>query len=147
MWQVKTTREDETMAKLTSARRFQTEYHPRTDGAEKPSGISRGVWRREAAFGKKTRRPMSEEFLDDLEDNPDPARAWNRIKSFSGSPHSSAFCEPLLHNGRTFLTNTVKANGFVQQYAAVNRLSFDKTERSQTRHLKKALQLPTTLLP
>ncbi len=31
----------------------------------------------------------------------------------------------------------------VQQYAAVNRLSFDKTERTQAPHLKKALQLPT----
>ncbi len=42
-----------------------------------------------------------------------------------------------------FLTNTGKVNAFVQQYAAVNRLSFDKTERAQARHLKKALQLPT----
>ncbi len=93
------------------------------------------------------RRPMLEEFLDHLEDNPDLARAWNLTKSFSGSTHSTAFCDPLLHNGRAFLTNTGKANGFVQQYAAVNRLSFDKTERSQARHLKKALQLLTTLLP
>ncbi len=58
-------------------------------------------------------------------------------------PHSTAFCEPLIHNGRTFLTNTWRANAFVQQYAAVNRFSFDKSERTQTRHLKKALQLPT----
>ncbi len=78
-----------------------------------------------------------------LEGNPGPARAWNLIKSLSGSPHSTAFCEPLIHNGRTFLTYTGKANAFVQQYAAVNRFSFDKTERAQTRHLKKALQLPT----
>ncbi len=61
----------------------------------------------------------------------------------SGSPHSTAFCELLIHSGRTFLTNTGKANAFVQKYAAVNRLSFDKTERTQARHLKKALQLPT----
>ncbi len=36
--------------------------------------------------------------------NPDPARAWKLIKSLSGSPQSSASCEPLIHNGRTFLT-------------------------------------------
>ncbi len=43
-----------------------------------------------------------------------------------GRPHSTSFCEPLIHNGRTFLTNTGKAYAFVQQYAAVNRLSFEK---------------------
>ncbi len=94
-------------------------------------------------LSEEARRGKWEEFLADLEGNPDPARAWNLIKSLSGSPHSSAFSEPLIHNGRTFLTNTGKANAFVQQYAAVNRLSFDKTERTQACHLKKALQLPT----
>ncbi len=88
-------------------------------------------------------RTKLEEFLADPEGNPDPARAGNLIKSLSGSSHPTAFCEPLIQNGRTFLTNTGNANAFVQQYAAVNRLSFDKTERTQARHLKKALQLPT----
>ncbi len=83
-----------------------------------------------------------DEFLADREGNHDPARAWNLIKSLLGSSHSTAFCQPLIHNGRTFLTNTGKANAFVQQYAAVNRLSFDKTKRTHARHLKKALQLP-----
>ncbi len=94
-------------------------------------------------LSEEARRAKWEEFLADLEGNPDLARAWNLIKSLSGSPHSTAFCEPLIHNGRTFLTNTGKFNAFVQQYAAVNRLSFDKKERAQARHLKKALQLPT----
>ncbi len=68
---------------------------------------------------------------------------WNLIKSLSGS---IAFCEPLIRNGRTFLTNTVKVNAFVQQYAYVSLLSFiDKTVRTQARHLKKALQLPTAV--
>ncbi len=70
-------------------------------------------WLSEEAF-----RAKWEEFLADLEGNPDPARAWDLIKSLSGSPDSTAFCEPLIHNGRTFLTNTGKANAFVQQYAA-----------------------------
>ncbi len=94
-------------------------------------------------LSEEARSAKWEEFLADLEGNPDPARAWNLIKSLSGSPHSTTFCEPLIHNGRTFLTNTGKANAFVQQYAAVSRLSFDKTERTEARHLKKALQLPT----
>ncbi len=79
----------------------------------------------------------------DLEGNPDPARAWNLIKSLPCSPHSTAFCEPLIHNGRTFLTNTGKANAVLQYYVTVNWLSFDKTERTQAHHLQKALQLPT----
>ncbi len=85
-----------------------------------------------------------EEFLADLKGNPEPARAWNFIKSLSGSPHSTAFCEPLIYNGRTFLTNTGKANVFVQQYADVNCLLLDKTECSQAHQLNKALQLQTT---
>ncbi len=94
-------------------------------------------------LSEESHRTKWEEFLADLEGNPDPARAWNLIKSLSGSPHYTAFCEPLIHNARTFLTNTRKANAFVLQYAAVNRLSFEKTERTQARYLKKALQLPT----
>ncbi len=83
-----------------------------------------------------------EEFLVDLEDNPDLGRALSQIKSAAGSPHSSAFCEPPIYTGRTFLKSTGKSNAFVQQYAGVNGLLFDKTERFQARHLKKALQLP-----
>ncbi len=79
----------------------------------------------------EARRTKWEEFLADLEGNPNPARAWNLIKSLSAFPYSTAFSKPLIHSGCTFLTNTGKANAFVQQYTTVNRLSFDKTERSQ----------------
>ncbi len=65
-------------------------------------------------LSEEARRTKWEEFLAGLEGNPDPARAWNLIKSLSGSPHSTAFREPLIHNGRTFLTNSGKANVFVQ---------------------------------
>ncbi len=58
-----------------------------------------------------------------------------------GSPNFNAYCEPLSCNGRTLLTNTGKANAFVQKYAAANRLSFDKTQRSQARHPKKKNEL------
>ncbi len=63
-----------------------------------------------AAYGEVRRlseevhRTKWEEFLDDLEGNPDTARAWNLNKSLSGSPHSTAFCEPLIHKGRTILS-------------------------------------------
>ncbi len=60
------------------------------------------------------RRTKWEEFLADLEGDPDPTRAWNPIKSLSGSLQSTAFCEPLIHNGGPFLANTEKANAFVQ---------------------------------
>ncbi len=95
------------------------------------------AWGEVRRLSEEARRAKWEEFLANLEGNPDPARAWNLIQSLSGSPHSTAFCEPLIHNGRRFLTNTGKANAFVKRYAAVNRLSFDKTERTQARHLKK----------
>ncbi len=62
---------------------------------------------------EEARRTKWEEFLADLEGNPDPARAWNLIKSLLESPHSTASCEHLIHKGRTLLTNTGKANGFV----------------------------------
>ncbi len=40
-----------------------------------------------------------EEFLADLENNPDPARTWRAIKALSGTPSSTTFAEPLLHKG------------------------------------------------
>ncbi len=40
-----------------------------------------------------------EEFLVDLENNPDPARTWRTIKSLSGTSSSTIFVEPLLHKG------------------------------------------------
>ncbi len=79
----------------------------------------------------EARKTKWEEFLAEVEGNSYPARAWNIIKSLSGSPHSTAFSKPLIHNGPTFLTNTGKAKTFVQKYAAVNRLSFDKSERTR----------------
>ncbi len=60
------------------------------------------VWR----LSEEARKTKWEEFLADLEGNPDQAGAWNLIKSLSDSPHYTAFCEPLIHNGRTFLANT-----------------------------------------
>ncbi len=48
----------------------------------------------------------------------------------SGSPHSTAFFEHLNHNCRTLLKNARKANAYVEQYAAMNRLAFGKTMRT-----------------
>ncbi len=39
--------------------------------------------------------------------------------------------------------NTGEVNTVVQQYAAVNRITFGKIERIQARYLKKTLQQPT----
>ncbi len=62
----------------------------------------------------EARRTKWEEFLADLEDNPDPARASNLIKSLSGSPDSTAFSEPLIHNGRTFLKRPTPSFNYMQ---------------------------------
>ncbi len=85
---------------------------------------------------------MWEEFLADLEHNPDPAHTWRSIKALSGFPASTAFSEPLVHNERTFTTNQGTANAFMKAYVAVNRLNFSSTERS-IRQLKEVLSLPT----
>ncbi len=91
-------------------------------------------------LSEEARRAKWEELLVDLDGQPRPNQI---LEPLSSSPHSSAFSEPLIYNGHMFLTKTGKANAFVQQYAAVSRLSFEKIERTQARHLKKALQLPT----
>ncbi len=55
----------------------------------------------------------------------------------------SIFAEPLLHKGRTFTTNQVKANAFIKEYATVNRIRFNKRERNQIRQMKSTLKSPT----
>ncbi len=40
-------------------------------------------------LSEEARRAKWEEFLADLEGNPHPAKAWNLIKSLSGSHHST----------------------------------------------------------
>ncbi len=84
-----------------------------------------------------------EEFLADLENNPDTARTCRTIKSLFGTPYSTTFAEPLLHKGRTFTTNRGKTNAFMKEYAAVNRLRFSKEERNRIRQLKSTLKSPT----
>ncbi len=90
----------------------------------------------------KPEGPSGKNCVTDLDAIPEPARGWNLIIYLSGSPNSTEFCEPLMHSGRPFLTNTRKPNAFVQQHAAVTRLTFGKSKRFQTHHLKQALQLP-----
>ncbi len=76
---------------------------------------------------EEERKTKWEEFLADLERNPDPAHTWRTIKALSGFPASTAFNEPLVHNGRTLTTKQGKANAFMKAYAAVNRLNFSRT--------------------
>ncbi len=84
-----------------------------------------------------------EEFLVDLENSPDPAHTWKTVKSLSGTPSSTIFAEPLLHMGSTFTTSQGKANAFMKEYAAVNRLRFNKEERNRIRQLKSTLKSAT----
>ncbi len=94
-------------------------------------------------LSEEARQKKWEEFLADLENNPDPTRAVRSIKSLSVTPSSSIFAEPLLHKGRTSTTNQGKANAFLKEYAAVNRLRFNKEERNRIRQLKSTLKSPT----
>ncbi len=94
-------------------------------------------------LSEESRQKKWEEFLADLENNPDPARTWKIIKSLSGTPSSTTSAEPLLHKDRTFTTNRGKANAFVKEYALFNRLRFSKEDRSRIRQLKSTLKSPT----
>ncbi len=105
-----------------------------------PGRIPGGLCRK---LSKEARQKKWEELLADLENNPDPVRTWRTAKSLSGTPFSITFAEPLLHKGRTFTTNRGKANVFVQEYAAVSRLRFNKEEGNRTRQLKLTLKSPT----
>ncbi len=82
-------------------------------------------------LSEEARQKKWEEFLANLENNPDPTRTSKTITSLSGTPSSTTFAEPLLHKGRTFTTNRGKANAFMKEYAAVNRLRFNKEERNR----------------
>ncbi len=42
-----------------------------------------------------------EEFLPDLEQNPDPVHTWRTIKALSDFPASTAFNDRLVNNGHT----------------------------------------------
>ncbi len=87
-------------------------------------------------FSEEARLKKWEEFLADLENNPDPGRTWRTIKSLPRTPSATTFSEPLLHIGRTFNTNA-----FMKEYAAVNR--FTQEERNRIRQLKSTLKSPT----
>ncbi len=75
------------------------------------------------------RQTKWEEFLADLEQNPDPGHSWRTIKALWGFPASTVFSEPLVHYGRTFTSNQGKANAFMKGYAAVNRLNILQNRR------------------
>ncbi len=87
-------------------------------------------------LSEESRKKKWEEFLADQENNPDPAGTWRTIKSLSGTPSTATFAEPLLYKGRNFTTNRGKANAFMKDCTAVNRLRFNKEERNCIRQLK-----------
>ncbi len=73
-------------------------------------------------LSEEVRSTKWEGFQSNLEGNADPARAWNLIQSALGSPHSTAICDPLTHNGRSLklgettilpVKKAVKPPGFI----------------------------------
>ncbi len=79
-------------------------------------------------FSEEACQKKWEEFLADLENNPDQARTWRTIKSLPGTPSSTS-----LDKGRPFTTNPVKENALMKDYAAVNHVRFNKEDRSRIR--------------
>ena len=69
------------------------------------------------------------EFLEDSDSSSNPHNIWRTIKSLSGRSKASIRNEILVHEGREYITNKVKAESFLQRYAATSRLSIPKACR------------------
>ncbi len=82
---------------------------------------------------EEARRKKWQEFLADLDNNPDPALKRRTIKSLFRTPSSTVFVESQVHKSRIFITNKGKANAFMKEYAAVNHLRVNKEESAALR--------------
>ena len=70
----------------------------------------------------------------------DEGKTWNFIKTLNGTPESNSPNEVLVVNGRKLTSNRRKADAFIEQYAEVSKLSFDKEERNMNRSAKNMLR-------
>ena len=91
-----------------------------------------------------TKDAKAESWRDLLEDTTRSTdELWKIVKSLDGCPDTNSPNEALLHNGRRITSNKRKANVFMQFYASVSKLQFNKEDRDTNRELKQRLSNPT----
>ena len=85
---------------------------------------------------KKAKENKWKETLESTINDKDGTKIWKLIKSLNGCPESNAPNEVLNHKGKVITSNKKKSNIFIQQYADISKLSFDKKERALNRETK-----------
>ena len=91
-----------------------------------------------------TKDAKAESWRDLLEDTTRSTdELWKIVKSLDGCPDTNSPNEALLHNGRRITSNKRKANVFMQFYASVSKLQFNKEDCDTNRELKQRLSNPT----
>jgi len=84
------------------------------------------------------------EVVEDAVNSEDEGKMWNFIKTLNGTPESNSPNEVLVVNGRKLTSNRKKADAFIQEYADVSKLTFDKDERVVNREAKRMLRKMAT---
>ncbi len=84
------------------------------------------------------------EVVEDAANCEDEGKMWNFIKTLNGTPDNNSPNEVLVVNGRKLTSNKKKADAFIQEYADVSKLSFDKDERAVNRKAKRMLRKMAT---
>ena len=70
----------------------------------------------------------------------DEGKMWNFIKTLNGTPDCNSPNEVLVVNGRKLTSNSRKADAFIEQYAEVSKLTFNKEEKTMNRSAKQMLR-------
>ena len=83
------------------------------------------------------------DLLEDVITDADEGKLWGIIKSLNGSTSTNAPNVAMIHNGKTITCNRKKSDIFMQHYARVSKLKFDKSDRDLNRTLKKLLRTPS----
>ena len=84
------------------------------------------------------------EVVEDAVNSEDEGKMWNFIKTLNGTPESNSPNEVLVVNGRKLTSNRKKADAFIQEYADVSKLTFNKDERVVNRKAKRMLRKMAT---
>ena len=89
---------------------------------------------------KEAKTECWREVVEEALMSEDEGKTWNFIKTLNGTPDSNSPNEVLVVNGRKITSNKKKADAFIEQYADVSKLSFDKEERLTNRRAKNLLR-------
>ena len=87
----------------------------------------------------KAKEESWKEFLADTMDSSNEAQMWNVVRSLNGTPQSNSPNETMVSKGRRITSSKGKANAFIDHYAEVSKLKFDREDRTKNRLFKKRL--------